>query len=933
MSLLIFIFTTDSPAAEAELKPHNVIVRSSFKEEVNVPDIKQHQYSLFEPGKVREPFLPDFNFKVELLPDDFPQNTNIGWLTKLSPFLARFLRGDNGRLENGIYAYQQNNITLAETDLRPLLYRSADISETAILYLAWIKYKELLWDETINLAMQLLLSNEIEISKEAYYLTTLVHYKQKQFQKVITLSESLISRISFEKLDLKHVYIYLISLTKLGSWGQAKSVSDTVLQRPITHTKPFFELVALSGRIDYKNKDYASSFKRYQQAKSYNEHPAFQYEMIRRIAWLNYLNGNYELALTTLQDQKSLYSIEHAEELSFLQLACLTQLKKWSPVKALLNQFEERSIFRKYGSYLIRDRLQNPKESPELFDQVSTRKFEFPEMMFHIALLNGNLFFKQNRFKKAQDEYIRAMAIDNNSQDYWIAQNNLGLAYLKLNQYPFAEKVFLNLMKSAHGAPPDQLRYHLIYAQYQQSKTDPSWGAFSPIDFPSLKQEQLIELMLIKAGTLIRLNKLEAAKIVFRKIWLLTKQTDALEFIVKIHYDLQQFDKSVKLVREHPDHYSDTLVIYEVKSFLAMRKFNEAKEVIRRIPEDREPFIKLRLEVWTAVHDYRTIITFVSDILKQPLDREKRRFYYLNLGDAYFNLQQYKKSKNQFYRALGLTKESSLKSFILYNIALCSYYYDDQSSFFKEVKQLLDQKDVTSEVRYNLTILLAESYQKTENFAQADKSLEQYSLSYSYNLAGIHIKRIRLLFQNNYLKQCVKLSREGVKGENDYQRRDRIIMFGYCANAIQRQSEAIKIIQLEIQTDKRSYRKNELNFVLAQAYFQAENFNRSLVLSKSLLTKALTTKVRQDTQLLLTQNRLHLKHPQEAIIQLGDVNQYRITGQYIESLQLKSEIELALELYHKAYRTLLRLYYLPISSAFVQQTALLSLTEGFLKEK
>ena len=932
--LLVFLYhTADRLAAEAELKPHNVIVRSSFKEDVMVPVITQHQYDLFEPREIEEPYLPHFVFDVTLLPDDFPQNAEISWLTGLSPSLARFFRGNAGRLENGILYYQQNRLSKAESELLPLLNQSSEFRENALLYLAWIKYKEQLWVETITLASHLLQSRRLDLAKEAYYLTALVYLKQKQFKKVLALNEQLRSRISLDQFDIKQIYLHLSCLVQLGYWNDAGIVSDQIQKLPIIHTKVYYKLIELAGLIDFKKRNYDASLKRYHRAGSYNTHPAYQYIVLRHIAWLNYLSGNYESALTLLERPNSRYFPDNAEELAYLKLACLTQLKKWSGVKKILSQFQDKSIFHTYSSFLIRNHLKDPQEYPDLFDQVSKQRFKFPEMKFHVAILNGNMFFRQNQFRKAKEFYLRAMSADGNNQDFWIAEYNLGLTHLKLNQYRLAEVNFLNLMKSAHGALPDQLKYHLIYAQYQQSKSDPSWVSLKLIDFPSLKKSQHIELLLIKTGALLRMNKTETARNVLVKIWRLTKRQDALEFIVKIHYDRQQFDTVINLIQDHPKHRSDTLILYEIKSLLGKRNFKEAKRSINQIPEDRSSFLKLRLEVWAANREYEKIVKFVSNQLRKSLDNQQRRFYYLKLGDAYFNLQQYQKSKSQFYRALGLTKEPTLKSLILYNIALSSYYYGDFPSFLKEVKQVLKRKDITPEVRYNLTTLLAEYYQKNDNFAQADKSLENYTRSYSHNLASIHIKRIRLLLQSNRPKRCVKLGKTGVKGENDYQRRDRIIMFGYCANAIQQPSETIKLVQPEIRQANRTYRINELNFILAQAYSQVKDFKRSLVLAKALLTKQLTIKVRQDTQLLATQNLLQLKQTKQALAELGDANQYRITGQYIPSLQLRSEIELGLKQYHRAYRTLLRIYYLPTSSELVRQVAQLRITESYLNEK
>ena len=931
--LLLISIRADLFGAVAKLKPHNVIVQSSFKEEIRIPVLKHHNYTIFEPGTVQEPYQPEFNFSITHLPDNLAQNATISWLTKFSPSLARIFKGNSGRFENGLFFYQQNRLNKAEQDLITLLNQTSAYRDRAVLYLAWIKYKDQLWEEAIKLSSYLYHAANIELVKEAHYLTSLIYLKQNKYGEVLDLNEALQVRLPLDQFELKQIYVHLICQINLGFWNDAKNLSDALLTKPIAHSKLFHKIRELSGLIDYKNKDYRSSIKKYRLVKTYNAHPEFQFTTNRHIAWLYYLTGNYKSAIDVLQDPKSQYLSDYTEELTYLKLACFVRLKKWNRVSVILDYFNDGSLFHTYGSFLVRQYLSDPSMHPELFRLVSTQKFNFPEMKFHVALLDGNLFFRQKKFYKAKDAFIRAMSVDSSSSDYWISQYNLGLTHLKLGQYKSAEQDFLNLMRTVHSAPTDQLQYQLIYAQYQQSISDPAWASLEPENFPSLNKEQQIEILFIKAGTLLKLGKRENAKSVFAKIWQQTKRQEALEFIVKIQYDQRQFSKVIKLIGDVPQYRSDILIVYEVKSLLALRHFKEAKKAIEKIHDSRDPFIALRLEVWVANNEYKSIIKYVSKLLRQSLDKEQRRYYYLSLGDAFFNLQQYQESKSQYYRALGLTREHTLKSLILYNIALSSYYHNDYTSFLSEVKLILKKQETTEEVRFNLTNLLTEFYQNSDRLVQADKILEQYSQSNSYNRASIHIKRIRIWFQNDNHKQCVKLSRTGVSDENEYQRRDRLIMFGYCANSIHLPTETIKAIQLELKNHPNLYRINELNFVLAQAYSQAKNFKRSLQLAQFLTIKPLNTKVRLDTQLLITQNLLKLNKLKKAYEELGDVNQYRVSGHYVRSLQLKGEIELQEKKHHQAYRTLLRIYYLSGVSIKAQQFALLRIAEGYISEK
>jgi len=930
---LAFFFPENGKSAEGDLKPHNVILRSLFQEKVKAPVIKEHHTELGTPGKIQEPYLPDFSFSVASLPDDFPQNTPTNWLTEFSPSLSRLFRGNDGRLNNGIYFYRRNMLDHAESELLPLLKQPSQFSEPAVLYLAWIKFKDGHWEETNRLTNQLLLSDDTNLVKEAYYLKSVVYLEQKQYEKGAELGEAMRARIPESQFDLKQSYVQLICLVQLGYWNEAEKLSNDIQKRSIAYTKQYYKTIELAALIDYSQGHYLSSLKKYLRARSYNAHPAYQFAMDRRIAWLYYITGAYEAALNTLQELNSVYFSDFADEFVYLRLACRVQLQQWSQVKPLLDGLKDTSLFHTYASFLVRTHLKNPTDHPALFNQVAQQNFDFPEMKFHVAILDGNLFFTQGQYPEAKDAFIRALSVDSSNSDYWIAQYNLGLTHLRLGQYSSAEADFNTLLRSINGTRADQLRYHLSYAQYQQSKPEETLNSLKLIHIGSLDRKQQVELKMMEGGSLLRLNKNDAARKVFLDIWHSDRKQDALELVAIIYYDQQQYSEVIKLVREHPEHRSTLLIVYEVKSLLAMRQFEEAKKTIEPITQDSDSLIELRLEVWTANLEYDRIITDVTSRLGKTTDPQKRRFYYLTLGDAYFNLQRYQESKNQFYRALNLTEEPTLKSLVLYNIALSSYYYKDYTSFLREVNQVLSRKEIDYEVRFNLTILLAEFYQKSGKLELSDGVLEKYNQSHSYNQASIHIKRVRLWFQSGNPGKCAKLGKTGTGTENDYQRRDRIIMFGYCANASQQPAAAINIIRKELKKDRNPYRTNELNFVLAQAYAQTGDFKHSLKLAKNLIIKPLNLKVRQDTQLLITRDLLELNEPEKARAELGNVNQYRNTQQYVSSLQLRSEIEFKQKQYHQAYRTLLRIYYLSDSSPIVRQSALLSLSEGYLKEK
>lgn len=915
-----------------ELHPHRVVVRSSYREEARVPDIDSHHFDIRAPGQIEDPYRPDFTFNIRHLPQAFPQNQTFHWLTSLAPGLSRLFRGNEGRLENGIRFYQQDKHIEAELELMPLVSENTEQREKATLYLAWIKYQEGLRDETLRLTERLRMSAKTDISREAQYLRTLVYLQRKDYRSAVDDMNSGRSRSPGEALPLKQAYAYLICLFQLEHWHDAKALSHELLHRPIRHAKSFYKIIELAALIDYAQGRYDDSLAKFIRARAMNRLPSYQYRMNRRIAWLQYMTKDYKGAVRTVNQKISAYRADYQDELTYLLIACRVRQNNWAAIGALLDRIDPSSVFYTYSAFLIRSNLQTPAAHPQLFESVSRLQFDFPEMKFHVAMLNGNLAFENGSVQAAKTAYLRALSVDSRNPDYWKAHYNLGLTQLKLKQLSAAVADFKQLLKTGPEELSQALQYHLAYATYLLADTDATLQALKQIEFSRFNDNQQNELRLIRAGSLLRKNRPDQALIDFQNVWSSSRQPLALEFMARIHYDQQRFEAVLELLKRYPEHRTDTLVIYEIKSLLALRRFKEAQAVMRGIRSEEDEFIELRLKVWFANQKYESIIQYVSQLLQKPLSREKRRSYHLHLGDAYFNRQQYRKSKNQFFRALNLTEEPELKSLILYNIALSSYYYKDYTAFLREADQVITKPHISAEIRYNLTLLLAEYYQSTEDIKQADTVYRNYVDSFAYNQASIHIKRIRLWYQQKQYQKCASLSRQPMPSETDFQRRDRIVMFGYCGNQQKTTKAVIQAIVEETEQHAIDYRNNELNYLLAKAYAQSGSFQRSLSLSKQLVDKPLNPAVRIDNRLLIIDNLVQLQQSSEAMDVLGDINQYRDTGHYVKTLELRSEIEFQQQRFHKAHRTLLRIFYLPESSETEKQTALLRLTEGYLNE-
>ncbi|MCP4749592.1 MAG: tetratricopeptide repeat protein [Proteobacteria bacterium] len=870
---------------------------------------------------------------VRELPDGFPQIIAISWLTEFSGGLSELLMGNVGVLESGILLYRQKRLDAAERKLVSVLQAPVDTREMAELWLGWIKYEKHQWKESSDYASTLHDSRNEEIVIESYYLSSLLLIKQKLYEEHHSLMNQLKEKIPQENWNFRLSYCYLISLVNLKYWSDARLFLKRFDHNAIVHARYYYKIMEISALVDYAQNDYQLSLDNYRHLKTLIRHPAFQYNVDRNIAWLSYLTGKYGEALKLVEQNIARYPTKPDEELKYLELACLVRLSKWESVERNLEKLPPQSMFYVYSAYQIRSFLDDPNKHEILHQKVSSLKYRFPEMKFHIALKDGNRFLENGRSDKAERQYLRAMSVDTSSRNYWMAQYNLGLCHLKQGEFEKAKEDFVNLLHRQQNKGPKLLPYHLLYAYYQTSRPRKFMDFVGTMNPAEQEKPILLELNLMKGGVLLGLGKNEQAVKQFMWVWNHGKNVVALEYAAKAYYADGKFQRIIELVHDHPEVGSDILFTYEIKSLLAIRKFEEALSLLEKRSLKGEHLIQLRIEVWLANHRYHEIIARISPLLNNTLSKEKRLLYYLSLGDAYFNLQKYSESKNQFYKALKLTFEIQEQSLILYNIALTTYYYRDYVSFVKEINLILQRKKLSDEIRYNLTQLLVDYYQQNNQTAKADLTLKNYIENNEYQKSKAHIKRIRLLYRTGESSKCFELSQVKVGNESSYHRRDRIIMAGYCGNKTKNTTATIGLLKNELENKKETYRQNEVRFLLAQEYFNNNDYRRSLVNAKSLKKETLNPKVSQETQILLSRNYLRLGNLTEASKELGDVNPYRQTYQYSRALRLKAEIKYAQRKIDDAAKSFLRIYYHPKSATEEKQEVLIRIAEIYLEQE
>jgi predicted negative regulator of RcsB-dependent stress response/thioredoxin-like negative regulator of GroEL len=916
-------------AAESPIEPQKMIIPTFFRETILLPKLPEHQYILHTPQHVAEPYRPDFVNNFIPLTDDYPQNIQPGWLARLSPGLAGFFSGSQGKLEGAILQYEHRQFAAAERAFRSLIRGPVRISEPARLALAWIQYQHGDFDEALELLPPLLHATTDRIGTEARYLSVLIRLQQNRFKAILTLTEPTEGQ-SVAELDIRLFSARLYALLQLSQWMEIDRLLEARPTGTDRYTRHYRFILETAGISAFYQHDYQTGLDYFRQADALHAAPRYRADIGRKISWTAYFIGRYAEALDTIEGLPPIPDERYTAELRYLKAISLLQLNDWERLNTELQRLRDEPFFSSLLAYQIQIAVDDPMRLNDLIGQIDRQPLSNPEMRFYSALFSANQAFDAGRHAEARDRLLSAMAVDIDNDDYQVAQYHLALAYLKLGAYSQAITELLQLDQPSTNDPIRQhLHYHLAFAYYRSDLPEDCLHHLAAIKFetsPALQKE----LMLMQAGALLKMNRHPAATQILVELWQTQNLLVALEDAIRILFHDGRFLDGLALLDANPEANSPLLLHYRIRLLLGLGKAQEAEKLIGNLQQNDDRLIALQISVWEATQQWERIINRLTAILKEPLTSELQQQYHISLGDAYYNLKQYRHSKSQYYRAMLMTANPELKSQIAYNIALASYYEGDNPTFLKEAQLILNDPEITPEIHYQMSLLLADFYFESGNHLDADRTLKAYLTKHNENAANINLKRMRFFFQTGAYSACLALGANASASESHFQRRDRIITTAYCAEPAQRLHSLVSYLEDEVRQPQTPYRETELQFLLANAYLENRQYEPALDIASRLKVEELSAHTQKKNQLLLAKSYLGLMQTADARSSLGDIRRYYQTDLYTEYLKTAAEIDLAEGHYNAGLRRLLRIVFLPTSNDDKRDEARLRIVETYI---
>lgn len=385
----------------------------------------------------------------------------------------------------------------------------------------------------------------------------------------------------------------------------------------------------------------------------------------------------------------------------------------------------------------------------------------------------GECYFKQDKFKEAIEQY--QIIVDKYSGTTYIknAYFGLGWAYLKLNEFEEAEKNFRKLESNfPQSELADDARFYILLSLFNLKKFEKVIEEYLPfkenVDYAT--KEYIDDATFLLADSYFSLNNWEKALEIYTEAKHRFKgeeiESKALVGMADCQIELKKYSQALDLYNQ-VEKISLTKIMDEVyfgqgRVYYYLEEYeNSVKKyslIIEKYPQSRlinetyyylglsymKLMAKERKYIFSAIHSFKQINkanniyyqgrlklakTYqeinIEEAIKEneiiiaeaPYEIKAQAQY--NIGETYFNYQDFPKAILAFKKVIEEYPQTKEKELAELQIGMCYYQLEDFSRSYNDFSSLITnakQKEIKEQAKFNLGLCLIKlkEYQKAQ---------------------------------------------------------------------------------------------------------------------------------------------------------------------------------------------------------------------------
>ncbi|MGM0608395.1 MAG: tetratricopeptide repeat protein [Candidatus Muiribacteriota bacterium] len=323
-------------------------------------------------------------------------------------------------------------------------------------------------------------------------------------------------------------------------------------------------------------------------------------------------------------------------------------------------------------------------------------------------------------------------------------------------------------------------------------------------------------------------------------------------------YLMMDFEQSIeyfkKLFQAENEEIRQKSYFYTASAYKHLDEYDKALELLTKEDFDSEDFLELKRDIYISMGDYMKAVEEIRKLLRKNINEANNYFL---AGQCYFNLQNFERAAQNLILARDRAETSRIRNNAIFELANVYEVEDKKEKALEELKkipqdsrlfresrfklidiyrgqkefdmvfQVLDELKETKDEGSYINFIKGEIYYEVGDHDKARTELKKIKKDSDHYQPAIKL-RAEIFHENNNFEEAYNLISKNLDDVSEAYEVDYIYILSKSAFELKKYDEVIsKIENIRDSREDNFKLKDEIRFILAQAYLKIKNLSQA----------------------------------------------------------------------------------------------------------
>ena len=797
----------------------SISLGSLFEDGLKPPRIG-HDYAFFKIVHAEPASVPVFGNELPL--PLFRPAENASRTVSFAGSRMSLLDGEK-KLRGGIDAWLEGDGDKAKSILVQLAEKDDDAASHARIWLSWIALEENDERALAFFAESLKAENDYFYASEGFAIQTLESSRKGNDEETLGLVEAWETERPGEPVPFKLLYLALRAAERSGD-GMAAENRRAAILRDYRHASLLPFVLENAGDRAYADGETDSALDYYDQVTELFPASSRFGRVRYKTAWTLYRKGNFKESSSILRTLTAEKGMTEAGEFDYLTLLLASGPEDGEEALRAYRRIPAEDAWKEAAALALLLKPALRRLDPAIDEEVLEYGYS-SDRHANLALMEQAVRFAEaDQPQTAKEKLLAVLETNADPQVGLYAEVNLAQSLMMLGEF---EGTHLRLQEPFDNPEKELQRiYQLYHSLFRQGRFETLLRIDESNPYRGANRKIRGEVVLMKGVALAQTGRRKEALQLMEKAWRNGEYLQALGFAVHLRFLNDDFEEALKIGSENRGEVDFYLVENLVKSALALKRTDLARNYLKPFFEDdSETTRKLKIEIWQAENDDRNVIAAAEKWAAETENSAMRARYAVVAGDAFFNLGDYPNARKSYEKAKN-SSESPFRESAFLGIMESAKLQGDEAGFVEEGNAAL-RAELTERGHLKVIEAMSAHFAGKKDYAVADRYLTEYLAKYSGNANRIRLARAELQLEAGNPSACVRLTENPWFEEDSKTASDRRLTGAACSLAADVPERALRFLEGENPTSQ-NYRQEERQLLLANASLRTAKYDEAL---------------------------------------------------------------------------------------------------------